>query len=140
MNSRSREVRPLKRPVRYTLLAAVLAGSVASGCRTGDNGSVERRQINRPVPVNIQNNNFLDIAVFATSSGSRIKLGQVTGKSSGTFRIHPRRLNMVAGLQIMVDPLGSAQTYLSPVVFPGGAETVVLTVANILDRSYITVR
>ena len=118
----------------------VLTGMITAGCKTGkDNPFAEMRR-DRPVPLRVDNNNFLDVSVFATSGGVRVRLGEVTGKDVGTFAIDPQRLSMAAGLQILVDPLGSGETFLSPVVFPTRSETVVLTVGAVLSQSYISLR
>jgi hypothetical protein len=90
--------------------------------------------------VEVVNNQFLDIRVYAEGNGASHVLGDVPGKSSGRFTIDPRRVSMASGLQIRVDPIGSTRNYLSPLVFPSRGATVVLTVAAELGQSYIFLR
>lgn len=122
------------------LAAVLLMGALASGCRTGDARSSFARRAARSIPLVVENHNFLDITVYAVGNGASVRLGEVTGKSSERFTMDPRQIAFTTGLQLEVDPIGSARQYLSPVVYPDQAATVLLTVAAQLDRSYVTMR
>ena len=121
-------------------MVAVLLGTVASGCRSGSDGFPDGNALPRPIRLQVENNNYLDVTVYAKGSGISYKVGYVTGKSSGTLTIDPRRVSLASGLQLRVDPLGSTQTYLSPVLFPDPSATLVLIVGAELESSRITFR
>ena len=130
----------LKGRSRSALGLALLVGVLTLGCRHGEDSPFARRP-NRNVPLRVENNNFLDITVYVTSSGGgNLRLGQVTGKSSGTFALDPRKVVMSSGIQLLVDPLGSSRAYLSPLVYPDRGGVVLLVVAAEITQSYITIR
>ena len=126
---------------RTVVAASILLTAVLSGCRSGSDGSpFSMRRGNQSVALEVDNNNFLDITVYAIGAGATFKLGDVAGKSIRTFRIDPQQVSMVSGLQLQVDPLGSAREYLSPVVYPDRGAEVVLVVGANLNRTFITIR
>jgi hypothetical protein len=112
----------------------------ASGCGRKDTDSPFRRVVDRPVQLEVDNNNFLDVSVFAVAGGLSLRLGDVGGKNKGTFTLDPDRISMVSGIQVLVDPIGSDQTYLSPAVYPFGGATLQLSVGAFIDQSFLSVR
>ncbi len=130
----------MKRTHRLRLITVLLLAATSVGCGKKDPDSPFRRRLDTPVRVTVDNNNFLDVTVYAVAGGVSIRLGDVTGKSEESFTIDPRRASMIAGLQLMVDPLGSNRSYLSPLVYPGRGETVLLSVGANLDQSFVTLR
>jgi hypothetical protein len=122
------------------LLVALMVALGAIGCRSGKEGSPFSRGGNRTVEVRVENNQFLNVTVYAEAAGASHRLGEVTGKSSGTFTVNPKQVSMSTGLQLRVDPIGSNRNYISPIVYPDGGGVVVLTVAAELYMSYVTLR
>jgi hypothetical protein len=96
--------------------------------------------VDRPVQLEVDNNNFLDVTVYAVSGGSSLRIGEVVGKSKGQFTLDPKKVLMTGGLQVLVDPIGSNRTYLSPSVYPYGGATLRLSVAAYIDQSFLSVR
>jgi hypothetical protein len=126
---------------KTTLIVAVaILGLAASACGRKDTDSPFRRVVDRPVQLEVDNNNFLDVSVYAVAGGYSLRLGDVGGKSAGEFTLDPERISMVGGLQLLVDPIGSTQTYLSPMVYPYGGATVELNVAAYIDQSFVSLR
>lgn len=125
---------------RSLLIITLLLGTLVSGCRSGDGGFPFGRRANRPLRLEVENNNFLDVTVYASGSGARVRLGEVPGKNSGTFTIDPRKISMASGLQIQVDPLGSSRVFLSERLFPDSEASILLFVAAELELSYVTIR
>jgi hypothetical protein len=125
---------------RRAVLLALLWGALASGCGRKEAGSPFGGRADLPVRLRVENQNFLDVTIYAVAGGGRIRLGNVTGKGSGSFTLDPREIPLVRGLQVLADPLGSARTYLSPAVFPHGGSTVVLTLGAVLSQSFISIR
>ena len=122
------------------VIALASMALLASGCRTQEPGRFGSRRLDRPIRLSVENNNFLDVTVYAVGDGAGIKLGEVTGKSAGSFSIDPRRIQMVSGLQLRVDPLGSSRSYLSPTLFIDSRASLHLEVAAELEMSFVTVR
>jgi hypothetical protein len=126
---------------RTTVIAAVaILALVASACGRKDTDSPFRRVVDRPVQLEVDNNNFLDVTVYAVSGGSSLRIGEVVGKSKGQFTLDPKKVLMTGGLQVLVDPIGSNRTYLSPSVYPYGGATLRLSVAAYIDQSFLSVR
>jgi hypothetical protein len=125
---------------RSLLILALLSGTLVFGCRSGDGGFPFGRRANRPLRLEVENNNFLDVTVYASGSGARLRLGDVPGKNSGVFTIDPRKLSVASGLQIQVDPLGSTRVFLSQRLFPDRDASILLFVGAELELSYVTIR
>jgi hypothetical protein len=122
------------------VLSLVLSTALTPGCRGPEGQFGTQRPASRPVQVHVQNNNFLDVTVHARTGGRNVRLGQVSGKSSGKLTIDPRRINLSSGLQLMVDPIGSRNTFLSQAVFPDRNAVVVLEVGAQLQMSFVSLR
>jgi hypothetical protein len=122
------------------LLALALATAPVQGCRGPDGGFGFQRQANRPIRVQVDNNNFLDVTVLARAGGTTVRLGLIPGKTSGELTIDPRRINLSSGLQLMVRPIGSRNTFLSQSVFPDPRAVVVLEVGSQIQMSFVSLR
>ena len=126
---------------RRALLAGLMVTLfLVSGCGALDPGRSGFGRSSRPIRLQVENHHFLDVTVYALGNGMAFKLGEVTGKSSGSFGLDPTRIHMVSGLQLRVDPIGSNRNYLSPVLFVDRRSTVVLEVGSELEMSYVTIR
>ena len=123
-----------------TAMGLFLATFALSGCWMGRGGSPFEDRSERPVRIEVENNNFLNVTIHYVVTSSPQRLGEVPGKSSETFTLDPRRSSVDRGLQLRVNPIGSNRTYLSDVVFPNGGDTVVLTVGANLWQSHVIVR
>ncbi len=121
-------------------LSLAIAAILATGCRSPDRDFGVRHQADRPIQVQVQNHNFLDVTVYARGGSRNVRLGNVTGKSSGRLTIDPRAINIVSGLQLLVDPIGSRRVFLSEAVYPGPGAVVVLQVGAELDMSFVSLR
>jgi hypothetical protein len=121
-------------------LLLVFAAMGPLGCRGPQEGFGARRQALQPIQIHVENNNFLDVTVYARTGGVNLRLGNVTGKTSGRLTLDPRRVNLSSGLQLRVDPIGSPRTFLSQAVFPDRDAVVVLEVGSQLDMSFVSLR
>jgi hypothetical protein len=122
------------------LIVALLLGALASGCRSGESGSPFSRRSNRPVRIQVDNHNFLNVTVYANAGGVSHRLGDVIGKNTESFSIDPRKISIVSGLRLRVEPIGSTRNFISEIVFPDGSSSVILTVAAELQLSYVILR
>jgi hypothetical protein len=121
-------------------VAAVLLALAAASCSRKEPGSPFRAVVDRPVQLEVDNNNFLDVNVYVVASGSSVRLGSVGGKRMREFTLDPRRVSMTGGLQFLVDPIGGTQTYLSPTVYPFRGATVELNVGAFIEKSFVSMR
>ena len=69
-------------PVLGIIVLSALVGGCAKNVASDPFGSP-----NRPIRIDILNRNFNDASVWALYRAERIKLGTVTGKSDGSFRL-----------------------------------------------------
>ena len=88
----------------------------------------------------VTNNNFLSVTIYALTGSNAIRIGDVGGKSSARFELDQGRLGLEQGIQIRVNPVGSNQRYVSPMVYADRGTTVFLQVAAELSLSYVSVR
>jgi hypothetical protein len=95
MNAVMRRVLPF-------VAAVALAGCAGAG--TGFNAF--RRRV-EPPRLEVINNNFSDATIWAVFPATRIRLGTVTGKSTGRFQLSPEHLFEPVYLQI--DMVGGAR-------------------------------
>lgn len=63
-----------------------------------------------PAFVEVQNQSFYEMTVYAIRSGMRIRLGQVPGNSTQTFEIPRNLVNPGVPIRFMADPVGSNRT------------------------------
>jgi hypothetical protein len=120
--------------------AALLLALVSSTCGRKETESPFRRAVDRPVTLEVDNNNFLDVTVYAVAGGYSLRLGNVGGKNVEEFTLDSQDITIAGGLQFLVDPIGATQTYLSPKVFPYGGATVELNVSAFLNQSFVSIR
>jgi hypothetical protein len=92
-----------------------------------------RSQDRNPEPsesavVQVQNQGFTDMVVYAVSGGQRLRLGLATGHSTKTFTI-PRHLVRGAGpIQFLADPIGGNRTPVSEEMTVHPGDIVTLTI------------
>lgn len=78
--------------------------------------------------VQVQNQGFTDMVVYAVNGGQRIRLGLATGHTTKTFTI-PRHLVRGAGpIRFLADPIGGNRTPVSEemTVLPGDIVTLTI--------------
>lgn len=114
----------------------------ATACRSGEDESPLSRapRPTGPIQVEVQNNNFLDVTVYAMDNGQNIRLGNVTGKQSETLTLDPRRLSPGGTLRLLVDPIGASDAFLSDRVVVGSGQRVFLQIGAVLSQSYVILR
>lgn len=92
-----------------------------------------RSQDPKPEPtesamVQVQNQGFTDMVVYAVSGGQRIRLGLATGHSTKSFTI-PRYLVRGAGpIRFLADPIGGNRSPVSEEMTVQPGDVVTLTI------------
>lgn len=95
----------------FALLGAAL---LLSACASGANRASTRASP-PPILLTVTNQNWLDVDVFALRGSTRYRLGAVGGNSSATLRI-PSSLAARGEVQLMADPIGSNDVYVSDLI------------------------
>jgi hypothetical protein len=90
------------------------------------------------VGLHVQNNNFLDMDVFAVGGGLSTRLGTVTGGSSGDFVINANQA--ATGLRIVATPIGGPGRATTGSLSVGTGETIYFTVGSVLANSSVSIR
>ena len=127
---------------RILFLLALVTGSfvAATGCQSKLENPFQTQRGAGPIRILVDNNNFLDVTIYAEGDGTPIRLGQVSGKSNGSFEIAAERVSGTQGLRLRVEPIGSSDRFVSPAVRVLGGEEVLLSIGAVLRQTYISVR
>ena len=122
--------------IRYhfvVLAAATVLAACASGANRGGSGVAAQ-----PIPLDVTNENYLDVDIFVVRGTSRQRLGTVGGNGSATLSI-PANLIVHGEFQLMADPIGSKDVYVSDRIAVGPDQIVELTVAPRMRMSSFAV-
>jgi hypothetical protein len=110
----------LIRPFLVILLGTV----IACGARSTESGPAPSES----AMVQVQNQSFSDMVVYAVSGGQRIRLGLATGNSTKSFPI-PQHLVRTGGtIRFQADPVGSNRAPLSEEMTVQPGDVVSLTI------------
>jgi len=86
------------------------------------------------IAVQVRNNNYLDVVVYALRDGGRMRLGTVTGKCDATLKVDSD-VATSQGLRLQADPIGSLESYVTDVIYAEPGTVIVLDVASVLTMS-----
>jgi len=127
---------------RFWMHAALALGMSTAACALPGRSASDKPSYGKPVPrasVLVANHNFSDITLYAVQSGSRIRLGMVTGLTTRRLPI-PRSVALMSDeVRILADPIGGSQTYLSPPVRVQPGQSLDLTLGASLNLSSLAV-
>lgn len=124
--------RECRAPATRLAVAAVLLGALA-GCATLG-GGIEKAEVvsNRVQQVEVDNQNWAQIDVFAVREGLSIRLGTVNAAGMATF-VLPVEMRNASDARLVVEPLAARIGYVSPPI-PYDAD-MKLTVTNQISLS-----
>lgn len=91
------------------------------------------------VGLHVENDNFLDVDVFAISQGMRTRLGTVTGSSSATFMIEPSMATQ-GDLRIIATPIGGMGQASTGSLQVSPGETIEFRVGSVLSNSAVYIK
>ena len=122
--------------VRTTLNRLAWGGTFAilAACSPASSRHATYARPSSDVYVTVTNQNWLDVDVFAVRGGSRFRLGQVGGSGSARLRI-PANAIVGSQVQLLVDPVGSNDRYLTEVISVDPDQRVQLNVASTMRMS-----
>ena len=122
-------------PLPMMLLGLVMAACVpAQAVRTAGIASPQRA-----ATVEVSNQNWADVTVYAVQTGVRQRLGTVTSMSTTVFRVPPTMAAGTGELRLVIDLLGSRQVHVTEPFFIGPGQRAVLRVQNHLAISSLSV-
>ena len=111
----------------FVFAAAVISVTACNGFKRGS-GSANP---NEPTTLQVDNQQFLDMAVYAVRSVERIRLGTATGNGKTNLRIPSALVTGLTPLRFIADPIGSTRASISEEITVAPGDTVVLTIPPI---------
>lgn len=110
--------------IRTIAFSLLLLGAAA--CKTlGHGGQIDA---NAPTVVQVDNQGFLDMNVFALRSSQRVRLGTAPGNSKTNFRVPPGLVSGLTPLRFLADPIGGRRNSVSQEITVAPGDTVTLTI------------
>ena len=113
--------------MKITLLALALVLAGAAGCKTLSHGSGVADQ-NQTTVLQVDNQGFIDMDVFALRSSQRVRLGTAPGASKSSFTIPPSLVSGLTPLRFIADPIGGRRASVSQEITVAPGDTVVMTI------------
>ena len=113
---------------RVLVLAAALVSIVACNGFKRGSGSANP---NEPTRLQVDNQQFLDMAVYAVRSFERIRLGTANGNSKTNLRIPSALVFGLTPMRFIADPIGATRASVSEEITVAPGDTVVLTIPPI---------
>ncbi len=107
------------------VVAILLAGAAA--CSTFGRGSGSNDP-SQPTVVEVDNQGFQDMDVYAVRSGQRWRLGLATGTSKTKLTIPRTMVSGLTPLRFVADPIGGRRASVSQEITVAPGDTVVMTI------------
>jgi len=118
-----------------TILATATALSPTAGAAQQSGKETESSRAEQ-VSVRVDNNNWLDVHVYAVASGAPMRsLGLVTSNTSVVFHLPATVTLAGTDLRIVADPVGGNELYVSNPVMADPESEVVVTLQQELGLS-----
>jgi len=110
---------------RLIAFTVILAGATA--CNAFRHGS-DTSDSAQPTVVQVDNQGFLDMTVYAARSSQRVRLGIAVGNNKTNFNIPPVLVSGLTPLRFVADPIGGRRASVSEEITVAPGDTVVLTI------------
>jgi hypothetical protein len=109
-------------------LAALGAAVVVLSCSSGARSTQLSPAGVGDLPLTVTNENWLDVAIYVVRGDDRFRIGEAVGNTTARLRI-PGSYIIGWTVQLMADPVGSSDTYVTDVISVAPGEHLQLTVA-----------
>jgi len=109
---------------RLTVIALLLLGITA--CSGFKRGSASPE--NAATILQVDNQGFLDMTVYALRNSQRVRLGSATGNTKTNLTIPSDLVFGLTSLRFIADPLGGNRASVSQEITVAPGDTVVLTI------------
>lgn len=121
------------------LLVAALAGPmVVTGCRSSNAYDIDAAEPDHATLV-VKNDNFLDVDVYAVSSGLATRVGSVSGLTTKQFAL-ASTLYTASDFRIVATPIGGNGRASTGALMVHGGQTVEFTIGTRLASSHASIR
>jgi predicted small lipoprotein YifL len=128
----------MSRQSRQPIVFLVLLLLAACGSK-GTNTEGPMPAAGETANVEVTNNNWLDMSIYAANGSKRVRLGTVTTMGTVLFEV-PRAIMASGGsLQLIADPIGSRGSYVTESVNIWPGQTVQFRIENQLGISNVSV-
>jgi hypothetical protein len=102
----------------------------AVSCKTLSRGSMNDTQAG-PTVVQVDNQGFLDMTVYASRSGQRSRIGIAPGNSKSNLEVPRILISGLTPIRFIADPIGGSRASVSQEITVVPGDTVVLTIPPI---------
>lgn len=119
------------------MLSLLLAGAAGDGCSPLRRGEPPEPP-HAPITLEVRNNNWSDITIYAIRSGQRMRLGTVIATQSTNMVVPPDMLGPGGEVRVYAQAIGGYARYTSPKVYASPGATVTLNLEIDLRRSTLT--
>lgn len=101
----------------------------AAACKTLSQGSGDSEQVQAgPTILQVDNQGFLDMNVYAARNSQRVRLGTAGGNGKTNFTIPASLVSGLTPLHFVADPIGGRRASVSEEITVAPGDTVVLTI------------
>jgi hypothetical protein len=126
------------RRTRFYSLIPILAVATTAGCIGRGRSGGPAASVEPITTARVTNNHWLDVRLYGVRAGSREVIGIVKSFGTEVFQL-PRHLVETRAVQILVDPIGSPQSYLTDVITVTPGQRIDLVIQDRLQQSHYSV-
>lgn len=83
---------------------------------------------NQPTVLQVDNQGFLDMTVYAARSAQRVRLGIANGASRTNFTVPSSLISGLTPLRFIADPIGGTRPSVSEEITVAPGDTVMMTI------------
>ncbi len=119
-------------PHRLAALAALAVLPLGVACASGGEDGYDARPPGQYATLVVENDNTSNVTIYALRSGTRQRLGTVTGLSTERLEIRRTMLSGGGELNVGIDLFGSNRMYTAQPIFVDEGDVIEVTVSSFL--------
>ncbi len=119
-------------PRRLAAFAALALLPLGVACASGGEDGYDAGPRAHYATLIVENDNTSNVTVYALRSGTRQRMGTVTGLSTERFEIRRTMLSGGGELNVGIDPLGSNRMYTAYPIYVSEGDVIEVTVSSFL--------
>jgi hypothetical protein len=124
-------------PILTTIVALGLAAAPAGTTASPQSGRAGTPANDRQVTVQVENNNFQDVDVYAMSQGMTWRLGTVAALQQTSFKLPQGMVVPDGDVRLIFAPIGAWNYWVSPRVLVSPGDRLTSQVGSSLDFSTV---
>jgi len=129
--------------MKTALLSLALVAAMSSACAHATHGAGDANQrtfcAKSTATLYVQNDNWMDIVVYAVRGSSRFRMGQVSSLQSAVFELPSAVIGASGSVYILADPIGAVSNdrmfATDDIMLAPGHTIIDLRLDNIIDHS-----